>query len=75
MVEKREIRAMLPAEPADLLGVALLDAKVLPVMRGQGNVDWQCSRCSAVLLETMELGQVRSIGVRCPLCGALSRIL
>ena len=42
--------------------------KVLPFIKGVGNVDLLCGNCKAVLMEGIDDGQVTNIVIRCPIC-------
>lgn len=42
--------------------------KVLPVIKGVGNLNLLCGNCDAVLIEGINEGQIRNIVIHCPIC-------
>ena len=49
----------------------IMEPKVGPAFKGDGDTDYICGKCGTVLAEKMRKGQVqiKNIVVRCPKCG------
>ena len=50
---------------------AILEPKVgevLPVIKGNGNLNLLCGNCGAILIEGIDKGQIRNIVIHCPIC-------
>ena len=47
----------------------VIESNVSPVFKGEGNVDYICGNCGAILAEKVRQGQIRNIVVHCPKCG------
>ena len=50
---------------------AILEPKVgeiLPVIKGNGNLNLLCGNCDAILIEGIDKGQIRNIVIHCPIC-------
>jgi hypothetical protein len=50
---------------------AILEPKVgevLPVIKGNGNLNLLCGNCGAILIEGINKGQIRNIVIHCPIC-------
>jgi len=46
----------------------------LPLMRREGDTDYACGACEAVLAEQVWLWEVRNVVFLCPSCGAHSEV-
>jgi len=46
----------------------VIESKVSPVFKGEGEVNYICGNCEAILAEKVHQGQIRNIVVRCPKC-------
>ncbi len=44
-------------------------SKAAPFVRGNGEIDYICGHCEAVLAEKMRLGQIKNLVFQCPTCG------
>ena len=47
----------------------VIESKVSPAFRGEGDADYICGDCGALIAEKVRRGQIRNIVVRCPKCG------
>ena len=47
----------------------VIESKVSPAFKGEGEVDYMCGSCGALIAEKVRLGQIRNIVVHCPKCG------
>jgi uncharacterized Zn finger protein len=47
-------------------------AAPFPFIIGVGNLDLLCGQCGAILLKSVEEGQVRNVVLKCPACGTFS---
>ena len=47
----------------------VIESKVSPAFKGEGDVDYICRNCGAILAEKVYRGQIRNIVVHCPKCG------
>jgi predicted RNA-binding Zn-ribbon protein involved in translation (DUF1610 family) len=47
-------------------------AAPFPFIIGAGNLDLLCGQCGAVLLKSVEEGQVSNVVFKCPACGRFS---
>jgi DNA-directed RNA polymerase subunit RPC12/RpoP len=45
------------------------ESRAAPIWRGNGEVDYICGHCEAVLAEKMHLGQIKNLVLQCPMCG------
>jgi hypothetical protein len=50
----------------------VLVSKVTPAFKGDGNVNYICAGCHAVIAENAHSGQFSSLCVECPKCGTTS---
>ena len=48
----------------------VIESKVSPAFKGEGDVDYICGNCGAILAETVRCRQIRNIVLHCPKCGA-----
>ena len=46
----------------------VIESKVSPAFKGEGNVDYICGNCRALIAEKVHRGQIRNIVVHCPKC-------
>ena len=46
----------------------VIESKVIPAFRGEGDVDYLCGKCGATLAEKVRRGQIKNIVVHCPKC-------
>jgi len=46
----------------------------LPIIKGQGDVNYVCGACHTVICEHVERGQIINIVFKCPQCQAYNRI-
>ena len=69
--EMPEIKLAIIPEPREG-SRTVIDSKVSPVFKGEGDVNYMCGACGAILAEKVRRGQVRNIVVRCPKCGQYS---
>lgn len=42
--------------------------KVLPFIKGVGNINLLCGNCNAILVKGINEGQIRNIVIQCPIC-------
>lgn len=49
-----------------------IDSAVIPAFRGEGDVNYICAGCDAVIAENMLRGQISDMNVKCPRCGTTS---
>jgi len=47
----------------------VIESKVSPVFKGEGDVNYICGNCGAILAEKVRQRQIRNIVVLCPKCG------
>lgn len=47
----------------------VIESKVSPAFRDEGDFDYVCGNCGAVIAEKVRPGQIRNIVVHCPKCG------
>ena len=47
----------------------VIECKVSPAFRGEGDTDYICGDCGTLIAEKMRRGQIKNIVVRCPKCG------
>jgi hypothetical protein len=48
--------------------------KVLPLIKGVGNLNLLCGNCNAKLIEGIDEGQIRNIVIQCPICKLYNEI-
>jgi len=47
----------------------VIESNVSPAFKSEGNVDYICGNCGALIAEKVRRGQIRNIVVLCPKCG------
>jgi hypothetical protein len=47
---------------------AVFVGKVLPLIKGKGNLNLLCGNCNAKLVEGINEGQINNIVIQCPIC-------
>ena len=47
----------------------VIESKASPAFKGEGDVDYICGNCGAILAGKLRRGQIRNIVVHCPKCG------
>ncbi len=47
----------------------VIESKVTPTFKGEGDLDYICGGCGAIIAEKVRRGQIRNIVVLCPKCG------
>ena len=47
----------------------VIESKVTPAFKGEGDIDYICGNCGVVLAEKIRQGQIRNIVIHCPKCG------
>lgn len=47
----------------------VIESKVSPAFKGQGDTDYICGNCGAILAGKVRQGQIRNIVIHCPNCG------
>jgi len=47
----------------------VIESKVSPAFKGEGDMDYICGNCGALIAENVHRGQIRNIVVHCPKCG------
>ena len=47
----------------------VIESKVSPVFKGEGDVDYLCGNCGTIVAEKVRRGQIRNMVVYCPKCG------
>ena len=63
-----EIRLSVIPKPGE--GVrTVIESKVSPAFKGEGEVDYICGCCGAILAENVRQGQIKNIVIHCPKCG------
>ncbi|MCJ7631737.1 hypothetical protein MUP77_04980, partial [Candidatus Bathyarchaeota archaeon] len=73
---KLDIKLKTIPEPVNNTRV-VFDASVgtiLPVIKGNGDVNLLCGNCGSVLAEGINQGQIRNIVVHCPVCRFFNEI-
>jgi len=50
----------------------VIESKVSPAFKGEGDSDYICGNCGAVLAEKIRRGQIKNIVIHCPKCGQYS---
>ena len=53
----------------------VIESKVSPVFKGEGDLDYRCGNCGTILAEKMRQGQIKNIIVHCPKCGQYNEFL
>ncbi len=53
----------------------VVESKVSPVFKGEGDVNYICGSCGAILVEKIRRGQIGNIVVHCPKCGQYNEFL
>ena len=48
--------------------------KVLPVIRGNGDLNLLCGNCNAEIVKNIVEGQLRNLVIKCPICGLYNNI-
>ncbi len=52
----------------------ILDREELPLLRRDGDTEYRCGSCDAVLAEQVWQWEVRNVVFRCPSCGAHNEV-
>jgi hypothetical protein len=52
---------------------AVIVSKVAPIMKGQGDLSYECGGCGTLLVDRFP-GSIRGIVFKCPNCGAFSEV-
>ena len=52
----------------------MIDHEQLPLLRREGDTDYRCGACEAVLAEQVWQWEVRNVVFRCPSCGAHNEV-
>ena len=52
----------------------ILDREELPLLRRDGDTEYECGGCDAVLAEQVWAWEVRNVVFRCPLCGVHNEV-
>jgi len=47
----------------------VIESNASPAFKGEGDSDYICGNCGAILAEKIRRGQIKNIVVRCPKCG------
>ena len=47
----------------------VIESKVSPAFKGEGDSDYICGNCGAILAEKIRQGQIKNIVMYCPKCG------
>jgi len=47
----------------------VIESKLSPAFKGEGEVNYICGSCGAILAEKVRQGQIRNIVIYCPRCG------
>lgn len=66
-----DIKLKVVPEPAKGTA-AIIQGDKSPLLRGEGQFNYLCGKCGAILLKGIEKGQVRGIVLRCPKCGSFN---
>jgi hypothetical protein len=54
--------------PPQRVTQAIIICQVLPALRGEGDVDYLCGFCGAVIVEAVGRGQLQQLAFKCPSC-------
>ncbi len=54
--------------PPQRVTQAIIICEVLPALRGEGDVDYLCGFCGAVIVEAVGHGQLQQLAFKCPTC-------
>jgi hypothetical protein len=54
--------------PPQRVTQAIIICQVLPALRGEGDVDYLCGFCGAVIVEAVGHGQLQQLAFKCPTC-------
>jgi hypothetical protein len=54
--------------PPQRVTQAIIMCQVLPALRGEGDVDYLCGCCGAVIVEAVDRGQLQQLAFKCPRC-------
>lgn len=55
--------------PKPKLGTrTVFTGKVLPFIKGGGDLNLLCGNCNAILVKGINEGQIRNIVIQCPIC-------
>ena len=54
--------------PPQRVSQAIIICQVLPALRGEGDVDYLCGFCGAVIVEAVGRGQLQQLAFKCPTC-------
>lgn len=47
------------------------ERKAPPIWTGNGDIDYICGNCEAVIAKSMRMGQIKNLKLDCPTCGKL----
>jgi hypothetical protein len=54
--------------PPQRVTQTIIIGEVLPALRGEGDVDYLCGYCGAVIVEAVGRGQLQQLAFKCPRC-------
>ena len=54
--------------PPQRVTQAIIIGEALPALRGEGDVDYLCGNCGAVIVEAVDHGQLQQLAFKCPTC-------
>jgi predicted RNA-binding Zn-ribbon protein involved in translation (DUF1610 family) len=60
--------------PPQRVTQAIIMCQVLPALRGEGDVDYLCGNCGAVIVEAVDRGQLQQLAFKCPSCVRYSEL-
>jgi DNA-directed RNA polymerase subunit RPC12/RpoP len=54
-------------------GALVKEFETAPVFTGNGDVDYVCGHCEAILAKNMRLDQIKNLVLECPKCGKYNK--
>ena len=60
--------------PPQRVTQAIIICQVLPALRGEGDVDYLCGFCGAIIVEAVGRGQLQQLSFKCPSCVRYSEL-
>ena len=67
-VGPRKATRMTHFAPPQRVTQAIIICQVLPALRGEGDVDYLCGFCGAIIVEAVGRGQLQQLAFKCPSC-------
>jgi hypothetical protein len=67
-IGSRSATRMTRFAPPQRVTQAIIISQVLPALRGEGDVDYLCGFCGAIIVEAVARGQLQQLAFKCPSC-------